>query len=62
MRHGGHVVPASNPLELAPMGHSPSLRRGGMDRTEARAPQNLRAMEKLKMAVVSLSGGTVVNR
>ena len=35
---------------------------GGKGRAAETVPQNLRAMEKLKIAVVSLSGGTVVNR
>ena len=47
---------------VLPKGHPPLIRSGGTGHAEETVPQNLRVMEKLKMAVVSLSGGTLVNR
>ena len=52
----------AKPCVPEPKGHPPLLKCGRTGRAEETVPQNLRAMEKLKIAVVSLSGGTVVSR
>lgn len=65
---GGHAMPALTSMlgvwmdERLTARQTPWSVADGKGRAAETVPQNLRAMEKLKIAVVSLSGGTVVNR